>query len=523
MALVATACGGGGGTKSSSQATTATTAKANPNAELKIGFTEDQYVTSGPQANVGVYPLNMNIVETLILLTPDYQLKPLLAESWEFRAPNTWRFHIRHGVTFQNGAPLNAQAVKTGLFDRVAQAPGGGTIKSGPNSAVVVDDYTIDFTPTVPNLRVPEQIVHPQNGVYAPGSDPGTKPIGTGPFTFVDYAPKEHITVTRNDNYWGQKAGVAKMTAQFFPDSNARTLALKAGNIDFEYLVPGPDVKGLKDAGFNVMNSPVGAYEAMYANIHGDAPHNILQDVNVRKAVGLSIDRNQLVNNVLDGQATTDQTMIPPAALGPYASTITGFQYDPGQAKFLLDQAGWKVGADGIRTKNGQRLQLTLISGFPSADIHRPIPTFLQSQFKAVGIDLQVTEVPDSNTYSSLLNSKAGDLYLEQGNQNDANVAFLPALLFYTGPEGGGGSSYQPVVAPDGMFDTLLKPVFTEPDHAKLQQEVASAMHELIDNDAVVIPLNGVFRTYGMKKSVQGFQPHGSFLNVRWEGVTVTG
>ncbi len=523
LALLAAACGGDNDNgQTGSQATQATT--ANPNAELRVGFTEDLYITDGPDANVGVYPANTNVAETLILLTPDYKLQPLLAEKWEFRPPNTWRFFIRKGITFSDGQPLNAQAVKVGLFDRVAKQRGGSNIKAGPDSAVVVDEYTIDFTPTVTNLRVPEQIVHPQKAVYAPGSDPGKKPVGTGPFTFVEYLPKERIVVQRNPNYWGPtKAGVARMTFRFYPDANARRLALEAGDIDVAYQIPGPDVKGLKSRGVNVMNSPVGAYEAMYANIHSVGGHDILSDVNVRKAVGLAIDRKQLVDGVLEGQATLAQTVVPPDSLGPYASNIKGFTFDPNQAKTLLEQAGWRPGADGIRAKGDRKLKLVMISGFPTAAAHRPIPTFLQSQLKSVGIDLEIQETPDDPSYTAALNEGRGDLYLEQGNQNDANVAFLPSLLFYTGPEGGGGSNYQPIVAPGGKFDELLKPVFTEPDHDKLQREVADAMHEIIDVQAAVIPLNGVFRIYGLKQSVKGFTPHASFLNVRWEGVTVSG
>jgi peptide/nickel transport system substrate-binding protein len=522
LALVATACGGddnGDGTASQSTEPAAT---ANPNAELKVGFTDDLYITQGPDANMGVYPLNTNVVETLILLTPDYKLQPLLAERWEFRPPNTWRFVLRRGVTFSDGQPVNAQAVKTGLFDRVSRRTGGGTIKAGPNSAVVVDDYTIDFTPTVNNYRVPEQIVHPQNGVYAPGSDPGSRPVGTGPFTFVEYLPKERIVVQRNPNYWGPtKAGVARMTMRFYPDANARRLALEAGDIDVAYQIPGPDVKGLKSRGLNVMNSPVGAYEAMYANIHGTGARDFLADVNVRKAVALAIDRKQLVDGVLEGQGTQDQTVVPPASLGQYASTIKGFTFDPNQAKTLLDQAGWRPGSDGIRAKGDRRLKLVMISGFPTAAVHRPIPTFIQSQLRDVGIDLEIQETPDDPSYTAALNEKRGDLYLEQGNQNDANVAFLPSLLFYTGPEGGGGSTYQPIVGPGGRFDELLKPVFTEPDNDKLRSHVANAMHEIIDVQTAVIPLHGVFRIYGLKQSVKGFTPHASFLNVRWEGVTM--
>lgn len=523
--LVVAACSGSEDTTltDTGASTTAARAQTDPTKELRVGFTDDQYVLSGPDTSLAAYPLNTNVYEPLILMGPNYEMKPHLAERWEFRAPNTWRFFLRPGVKFHDGQAFNAQAVKTGLFDRIAKRRGGSTIKAGPDSAVVVDDMTIDFTPTTPNLRVPEQIVHPQNGVEAPGSDAGTKPVGTGPFTFVEYLPKERIVVQRNDAYWGTKANAARITFRFYPDGNARRLALEAGNIDLAYQIPGPDVKGLESRGFEVLNSPVGAYTALYANIHGNASHDLLKDIDVRHAVAMSIDRKQLVEGVLEGQATTDQTMIPPGALGPAASTIKGFPYDTTKAKGLLDKAGWVPGSDGVREKAGRKLKLTLVSGFPSAEVLRPIPTYVQSQLKLIGVDVAVVERPDSASYQALITSGSGDLFLEQGNQNDANVGFLPTLLFFKGAAGGGGSApYQALFAPGPKFDQLLAPAITEPDLDKVRQHVADAMHEAIDVQAAVLPLAGNFRIYGMSKKVQGFTPHSSFLSVRWEDVGLT-
>ena len=511
LALLGPGCGGNN---------TSTSSAASQ--ELNVGFTEDQYVLEGPDAGLGMYPLNANIFETLTYLTPDYEVKPLLAERWEFRAPNTWRFFLRKGVKFQNGKPLNAQAVKEGLFDRVAKAEGGGTIEAGPDSAKVVDEYTIDFTPTGENLRVPEQLVHPSNGVVAPGSDIGEKPVGTGPFRFVDYLPKERIVVERNPDYWGEKAKLDRITFRFYPDANSRRLALEAGEIDFAYEVPRQDVESLKDKGLKIMNSPVGAYEAMYANIHGEPPHGLLQDVLVRKAVAYGIDREALVQEVLDGLATTDQTFVPPSSLEPYASLVKGFTYDPEKAKSLLEEAGWTPGADGVREKNGRPLKLTLVSGFPSAEAHRPIPTFVQSQLKEIGIEVEIVERPDSASYQALIDSGQGDLYLEQGSQNDANPGFLPVLLFYTGGTGA-SAPYQSLFAPGPEFDRLIAPSLTAVDTDKVRKSVAEAMHYAIDEQAVIIPLAGIYRIYGMKDSVEGFEPHPSSLNVRWNGVSLSG
>lgn len=532
LTAVLAACGGSGttpnptttnavsgATVTASTPSAAKTAPPTGKQELSVGTTQDQYVLEGPRASLGAYPVNANIIETLTYLSPTYEAQPLLAERWEFKAPNTWRFFIRKGVTFHDGQPLNAKAVKEGLFDRVAKIPGGSTIQATPEGSVIVDDYTIDFTSKVTNLRVPEQIVHPNNGVYAPGSDAGKKPVGTGPFRFVEYLTKERIVVERTPDYWGEKAKLARITFRFYPDANTRRLALESGDIDVAYDVARPDVKALKDKGFKILNSPVGAYEAMYANIHGKPGFDLLADLQIRKAITYSVDRDKLVAGVLDGLATTDQTFVPPAILGSHASLIKGDSYDVAKAKALLDDAGWKPGAGGIREKGGRRLKLILISGFPSAETHRPIPTYLQSQFKEIGIELEIQERPDSASFQALIDSGDGDLFLEQGNQNDANPGFLPVLLFYTGGAGA-SASYQKLFAPGPKFDQLIAPSLTEADTDNVKTSVAEAMHEAIDEQVAVIPLAGIYRIYGVKKSVEGFIPHPSFLNVRWGGVT---
>ena len=513
LVLVAGACGGDG--EDDASATSAP--EAAESKELTVGFTEDQYILEGPDTNLGAYPLNTNVVETLTYLSEDYKVLPRLAERWELIPPNTWRFHLRQGVTFHDGQPFDAQAVKTGIFDRVAQRRGGGTIKAGPDSAVVVDDHTIDFTPTGPNLRVPEQLVHPQTAVIAPGSNFGAKPVGTGPFRFVEYLAKERIVVERNPDYWGEKAKVPRITFRFFPDANVRRLALDNGEIDFAYQVPPPDVEALEGR-FEIMKSEVGAYEAMYLNSHGKAPYDILRDVRVRKAVAYGVDRKKLIDGALFGLATDAQTWVPPTSLGQYASAVKGYKTDAAQARSLLDEAGWKAGGDGIREKDGRKLKLVLVSGFPSAEAHRPIPAFLQAELKKIGIEIEIVERPDSASFQALINSGEGDLFLEQGNQNDGNPAFLPVLLLYTGGTGA-SAPYQMLFAPGPRFDELIAPALTEPDIDKVRKITAEAMREAVDEQATVVPLAGIYRIYGMKKSVKNFVPHPSFLNVQWGAV----
>ncbi len=488
--------------------------------ELTVGAEDDTYVQEGAGANVGMYPLNANIYETLIRVTPEYDLEPMLAEDWEFVEPNTWRFHLRDDVTFHNGEPMDAEAVKEGLFDRVA-ADGGGTIRAGEDSAEVVDDHTIDFTPTEENLRVPEQIVHPNNSVVGPGTMPdGDELVGTGPFQFVDYASDEQISVERNPDYWGDEPALESITFRFFPESSSRMRALEAGEVDIAVEVPREEVAALESAGVEIVTSEVGAYRAMFANIHGDEPHDLLGEDEVRHAVARAIDREEIVEEVLNGLATTDQTLVPPRLLGEHADLVEGFEHDPEEAVELLEEAGWEEGDDGIRERDGRRLELTLESGFGGADIHRPVPTVLESQLAEVGIALNVNEHPDSASYQEVIETGEGDLFLEQGSQNDANPGFLPVLLFYSQGEAA-DAPYQSLFAPGDEFDETIEPNLTSPDLDDSLEAVAEAMRILVDEEAIVLPFAGIYRVVGHDPVVQNFEPHPSMLNLRWSKISM--
>ncbi len=256
----------------------------------------------------------------------------------------------------------------------------------------------------------------------------------------------------------------------------------------------------------------------MYVNIKGRPPWDVLNDVRVRKAVSLAIDRRTLVDGVLDGFASPEQTWVFPEVLGRHASLVKGFPFDRAQARSLLDSAGWRVGGDGIRQQDGRRLEMTLVAGLPSADAHEPIPAFLQAQLRDVGVDLKIVRTPDSPAYQASLRTAEANLWLEQGNQNDANPGFFPFFV-YTGVGSRGATTRTNIAAPGGRFDELLGASRTETDPDKVRLHVAQALHQLIDEDVAMIPLAGLYRIYGMKSDVTGFVAHPSFLQVRWDTV----
>lgn len=186
--LLCAACGGGAAARD-----------AGARGELVVAAPADGYGLGGDAA-FALYPLNTTIYEPLVRLSGDYRPEPLLATRWEFVPPNTWRFHLRRGVRFHDGEPFGAEAVRW-TMERVARR-GSGSTGIAPGSTRVVDDSTVEITPAFSNRRLPEQLVHPVYSIIAPQSEPTSRPVGTGPFRFVEYRPSHHITVSRFDGYW---------------------------------------------------------------------------------------------------------------------------------------------------------------------------------------------------------------------------------------------------------------------------------------------------------------------------------
>ena len=499
-------------------------AQQTPSGELVIGYTADEYRIDPPErANVGYYPMNTNIFESLVRLTPDYQVEPLLAESWEFVEPNTYRFHLRQGVTFHDGTPFTAEAVLWSM-GRIAQA-GGGILLIDENSTKAIDDFTVEITPAQPNRRLLEQLNHPNESIVAPDTNPAEVRIGTGPFREVEYVPEDRYVVEAYDGYWGDdKPQVGRITFRFYPDPTTRVLALQSGEVDLIAETPPESAAQLEAEGqFRVITSEVGAYQALYVNIHGAEPYDLGADPVVREALAAAIDKDAIVAGVWQDYADPSSTMIPPAILGPAAASIQPVAADPARAGEILDAAGWAPGANGVREKDGRPLKLTMIVGFPNAEIHRSMPEFVQAQLRDVGIEVEIVQTPDTATYETRLTAGEGDLWAEAGAQNDGNPCFLPDLLFSTPlPEGDPEAAmYGAAFAPGEAFDAFIAQCREATAIEEVQEAAAGAMRVVIDDAFVVLPLAGTREIYAASMKVADFAPHPSGLNQRWTELSI--
>jgi len=525
LGLVATACG-----TSANKNTPGVQSVGQPdlNAEIRIAANEDQWPVNGTGAKAThfMYVYNVNVYEPLVYLASDYTLKPGLAERWELQPDGkTWRFFLRHNVKFHDGTPFGADDVVWTWGPRQNEGKTLPTVKSTLGSADAVkkiDDFTVDFTPTAPNLRLPEQIVHPEGAIVKNGTHNDTAPYaGTGPWKYVSYTPAQTAVFERNDDYWGDKPKVKRMSIRFYPDAQTRLDALKSGQADFVIDLPADATKALAaDSRYKVVTSKPGRNHLLYVN---KLESRVTSEKAVREAVAYSIDRKAYVDVVLDGNGEPGRWMAPQSVLGSSANTVAQVNTDLARARRVLDDAGWKVGADGIRAKGDKRLNLTLLG---QQEVPESSLLVIQSNLKEAGIDVEIKKTPDVATRNSLYSQGKGDfdLDLEPPNQNDGNPAFLPVLRMSTK----GSTNVQ--FAPNGAPATPSGPAFeAEADKAaaakttaEAQQAAATMMKILSNDEYLVINLAGAFRIYGMAKNVSFTDPHPSFTNQTWQSLSVT-
>ena len=495
VACLAAACSGGGDGPAPSTANLARTG------EVRMGVGEDIWPLTGQGANARHFAageLNAGVYEPLVSLAPDFTVRPGLAERWEMAGPTTWRFHLRPNVSWHDGRRFGADDVVWSWTGREALLRSvSGTLQT----VTKVDDLTVDFVSTTPNLRLPEQLVHPEGPIVPKDShNDAEPPVGTGPFKVIEYQPRRQLVVERFDGYWGPKARAERITFRFMPEPDIRLEALRSGEVDMVTGLPRDAVGSVEaDGRFRVVRTAPGATQVLSFSSTGQ----FVADQALRHAVSLAVDRHRYVAEVLGGNGEPGRWMSPPAVLGGAAASVAPSTFEPARARQLLDEAGWKAGADGTRTSGARRLSLTFIGGpsVPEAGLR-----FIAAQLKDVGIETTVRKAHDIRT-GEQNRDRGYDLELAMPNQNDANPAFLLALR----------------TAPDPDYSALVAQAAAATSREEVQRLAATMTGILVNRDFAVVPVAGVFGVYGMRTAVDLGEPHPSAINQTWRTLTPPG
>ncbi len=337
----------------------------------------------------------------LTRMRPDLTVEPELAEKWEFTADlKSWTFHLRRGVKFHNGREMTAEDV-IGTFKRILDPATGSPPRSNYE---MIDRMTAVEADTVRfDLKYPyggfADILSDRQVKIVPHDLTGqlpTHPVGTGPFMFRSYTPGDRLVLEPNPNYWEPGAPkLGGLELRIIPEMSARIAALQAGDIDVIWDLPPEQVKTLsQNAELRVESVPTPSWDAAIMN-NSIPPFN---DVRVRRAFHMAVDKRDVVELVLFGQGAPTLSPIPPTH--PFFNKEIPFdKADPQGARKLLAEAGYP---------NGIKVTLVVPVGRP---VRERLGVALQQLARPGGFDIQIQSIPFSQ-YDAEVSGKV-PLYID--------------------------------------------------------------------------------------------------------------
>lgn len=347
-----------------------------------------------PHVDTSYVPLRAGITETLVRLDEEkLTVAPWLAEKWVGEDGLHWTIKLREGVTFHNGKKMDAKAVKASL-DRAMKESIAIQNALKIDKVEAVDEYTLRITTKAPFPEFVSELVNPNVSIIdVSEGDIINKPVGTGPFKLKSFAPGSKLELERYAEYWDGASNLDSVTFSFNEDANARTLALKAGQVDIVYR---PEVATLdmlrKTDGIKVDSTATFRVHQMTMNLQRES----LQDIHVRRAVDAMIDRQEIVDTILLGYGEPAVGPFLPSL--PFAPTYEDRLASGREAAVkFLEEAGYLL-KDGVMQKDGRPLKFTLLTYPARADLPLIAQVF-QSDAKQIGIDVTIQQIDTPEVY----------------------------------------------------------------------------------------------------------------------------
>jgi len=460
------------------------------------------------------------VFDGLTRFTPDAKVVPGLAKSWDVSADGiTYTFHLRSGVKFHDGRPFTANNV-VASFQRVLDpATKGGRgwplypIKGAEDYAAskaktisgmaAPNDSTVVITLKEPFSIFPKLLAMPVTSIIpgSPSADFGQKPIGTGPWKFVEWRHDDYLRFAKNPDYFDGAPKTDSLMARIIPEMSTATAEFEAGNVD---VLNVPDEAGKSwqaDPGKKKLLSSAPALRFWYVAIN--TTRGPLSDVRVRQALNYAVDVNTMLSQVMAGRGSVANGVIPPT-LGGAEPSRKGYPHDVNKAKQLLAAAGHPNGID-----------VELWSA--TTDQSPRVAQTIQANLAEAGIRAKIVQ-RDASSMREAARKGQTDLALKEwwADYPDAENFLYPLLHSKNKGVGGNVSFYS-----NPRFDALVDQAHHEQDESK-RNSLYTQADQIEFNDAPMIYLFFYKDMYAVQPWIKGFTVPVVFNGQRWTDVTIS-
>lgn len=356
------------------------------------------FASSHLDPSLDYLPNRAGVTETLVKIDDDFEVKPGLATKWTSADNKKWVFTIRSNVKFHDGTVLTAKAVKDSLNRAMKNNPSVKSslkIKSMSSSGQIL---TINTENEYPGLL--SELVNPYTGIVSVASENKKgkeffvkRPVGTGPFVVSGFTSNVEVKVSKFKAYWNGVAKIDEAVIKFNKDANVRTMALQSKEVDIAYQIPAENVYQV-DANKSIRVASLSSLRVHLFAYNFKNPQ--LNDLKVRKAIDLLVDRDAIANTIMEGHASV--------ANGPFIKNFSfnsklGYKkINIKEARKLLTEAGYKLNSNKKLIKNGEELKLNIVTyqGRPELPLMAQV---LQSNLGLVGISSTIKSVESVEDY----------------------------------------------------------------------------------------------------------------------------
>ena len=441
------------------------TATPVPSEPLKVVLGAEPYLLD-PSIDIvkSTLVIDNTMLEPLVMNTRELSYEPWLAKSWEAVEPTRWRLHLRKGVRFHNGEVFNADAVAYSV--KVYQ-----TTKGTPRGMFAyitdtekVDDYTIDIITDEPMGILPSMLaflyVFPPEYHSKMGEDFGLKPVGTGPWRFVEWTKGVQIKVAPNPDYWGEKPSIGEVWFRWAPEGSSRVAMVETGEVHLAQNIPPALVERIERSDTARIETAKSLRKVFLVFNHDEGP---TADVQVRKAINDAIDVESIIEVLFEGRAYgRDTGIVLEGMLGYEEGRLEPFKYDPELAKMLLAEAGYP---DGFKT--------TLWHTIGRYMLDKKFSEAVAAQLAEVGIEVELRGMEVGAYFTKINTERVPGIHLDSCATLTVNPLWCAQFNF----DPGGAAAY----GGDERTGELLakaRATIVDEERAKVYQELEDYVYK---------------------------------------------